>query len=113
MDGPRPRHREADRRDARWAHLGSINARKGFELSDGLAYPHRDPPGQLMMKRILGVEDQGGRSRLLHSKRQSRCPFIDRSRIDFPRLRSKWSSGRITHDSLIRVKTPEGVAAAR
>src|SRR5262245_58809859 len=56
-----PRHRKADRRDARRAHPGRINPRKGLEFSDKAAHPRRHPLGkQPMTKRIAVMEDQAG-----------------------------------------------------
>src|SRR5262245_3609971 len=37
--GPRPCHRQADRRDARRSHLGGVDAGQGFDLPDGATYP--------------------------------------------------------------------------
>jgi His Kinase A (phospho-acceptor) domain/Histidine kinase-, DNA gyrase B-, and HSP90-like ATPase len=53
-----PRYRQADRRDARWAHLGRVSGRQGLDLPDGAANPGRVPKGRSMTTRILVVEDQ-------------------------------------------------------
>jgi signal transduction histidine kinase len=56
--GPRPRHRQADRGDARGTDLGGVDAGQRLDLPDGAPHARRIPQGSPGQRRLGGCIDE-------------------------------------------------------